>query len=82
VTQPAAPAEFTRVRWREGYDMAEVDALVERVLATLDGRPIGSPVTADEVRNTAFSTVRLREGYAVDEVDHFLDLAVGWLNSR
>jgi DivIVA domain-containing protein len=77
-----APAEFTRVRWREGYDITEVDEFVGRLLATLDGRPVTTPVTADEVRNATFSPVRLREGYHVEEVDRFLDLAVGWLTAR
>jgi DivIVA domain-containing protein len=76
------PAEFTRVRWLEGYDIAEVDEFVVRLLATLDGRPVANPVTADEVRNVAFSSVRFREGYDVAEVDQFLDLAIGWLNAR
>ena len=77
-----APAEFTRVKWRGGYDIAEVDEFVARLLATLEGRPVTSPVTADDVRNATFSSVRLREGYNVEEVDRFLDLAVGWLNAR
>jgi len=81
MTAPQAPAEFTRVRWRRGYDIAAVDQFVERLLATLDGRPVASPVTADEVRTVAFS-VRLREGYDVDEVDQFFDLAIGWLGGR
>jgi DivIVA domain-containing protein len=82
VTGPAAPAEFTRVRWSEGYNITEVDQFVQRLLATLDGRPVAEPVTADEVRNVAFSPVRFREGYDVAEVDQFLDLAIGWLNGR
>ncbi|MEV5962309.1 DivIVA domain-containing protein [Kribbella sp. NPDC051952] len=81
MTGPAAPAEFTRVRWREGYDMVEVDAFVDRILATLDGRA-ADPVTIDEIRNVVFSGVRLREGYDIMEVDQFLDLAVGWLSKR
>ncbi|MFG1816521.1 DivIVA domain-containing protein [Kribbella sp. NPDC049174] len=82
MTVPEAPAQFTRVRWRPGYDVAEVDRFVVRLLATLDGRPVDSPVTSDEVRNVAFSSSRFRGGYDVDEVDRFLDLAVGWLNGR
>jgi len=82
MTEPAGPAEFSRVRWREGYDMAEVDRFVERVLATLDGRPIGVPVTVEEIRTVIFRGVRLREGYDMAEVDQFLDLAVGWLSKR
>jgi len=34
---------FTRVRWREGYDMAQVDAFLERLLATVEGRYVERP---------------------------------------
>ncbi|WP_405060439.1 DivIVA domain-containing protein [Kribbella sp. NBC_01505] len=66
---------FTRVRWREGYDMAEVDAFLERLLATVEGRYVEQPVTADEIREVSFTPVRLTHGYSVDEVDVFLDSA-------
>ncbi|MEV8378306.1 DivIVA domain-containing protein [Kribbella sp. NPDC056861] len=66
---------FSRVRWREGYDMAEVDAFVERLTATVENRYSGPPVTADDIRNVSFTPVRLREGYSVDEVDDFLEQA-------
>jgi DivIVA domain-containing protein len=76
------PADFTRVRWREGYAPEQVDAFIDRLVATVDGRPISKPVTADEIRNVTFGTVRLREGYAIPEVDEFLDIASGWLTNR
>lgn len=66
---------FSRTRWREGYDMAEVDAFVERLMATTEGRYVDRPVTADEIRNVTFTPVRLREGYDVEEVDNFLTQA-------
>lgn len=78
-----SPVPFTRVRfWQQGYDIVAVDSFVARVLATVNGQPVASPVTADEVRTVAFSSSRFREGYAVAEVDHFLDQAVGWLSRR
>lgn len=81
MTVPEAPAAFTRTRWgQQGYDIAAVDQFVERLLATVNGRPVGSPVTADDVRTVAFGSSRWREGYDVNEVDHFLDLAIGWLS--
>jgi len=67
---------FTRVRWREGYDIADVDAFIERLTATIEGRSIDQPVTVDDIRNVIFTPVRFREGYDVQEVDTFLDLAV------
>ncbi|WP_020391155.1 DivIVA domain-containing protein [Kribbella catacumbae] len=67
---------FTRVRWREGYDVSDVDAFIERLMATVEGRYVEHPVTADDIRNVIFTPVRLREGYAVGEVDAFLDQAL------
>jgi DivIVA domain-containing protein len=61
-------ARFTPVRIREGYDMSEVDALLDRVVEAL-GR--GEPL-ADRVGGARLTHVRLREGYDIDEVDRFL----------
>jgi DivIVA domain-containing protein len=66
---------FARVRWREGYDMAQVDAFVERLLATVEGRYVDRPVTADEIHQVSFTPVRLTHGYSIEEVDAFLDTA-------
>lgn len=66
---------FTRVRWREGYDMAQVDAFIERLMATAEGRYVERPVTPDEIQQVSFTPVRLTHGYEVDEVDAFLDQA-------
>ncbi|MEU8224979.1 DivIVA domain-containing protein [Kribbella sp. NPDC048915] len=71
---------FTPVRWREGYDVTEVDAFVDRVMATVNGRPVERPVTAGEIRTIQFSPVRMSEGYDVEEVDAFLDTAGEWLS--
>lgn len=58
-----------------GYDLDEVDALLERVADTLAKRA-GSDhrITADDIERATFST-SLR-GYDLDEVDDFLDLVV------
>jgi DivIVA domain-containing protein len=82
MTTPEGPVPFTRVRfWQHGYDIAAVDSFVARVLATVNGGPVTSPVTVDEVRTVAFNSTRFREGYAVAEVDHFLDQAIAWLSA-
>jgi DivIVA domain-containing protein len=61
-------ARFTPVRLREGYEMSEVDALLDRVVQALGrGEPIGDLL--DAARPTR---VRLREGYDIAEVDGFL----------
>lgn len=65
---PAGPLpgdRFTRVRWREGYDIGEVDAFVGRVVA--------GTVEAAEVQTIRFTPVRLREGYDMGQVDAYLD---------
>jgi DivIVA domain-containing protein len=61
--------QFTPVRVREGYDMHQVDDLLDQVIAAL-GR--GEPVTA-LLRAARFDHVRLREGYDIAEVDRFLE---------
>jgi DivIVA domain-containing protein len=62
-------ARFTPVRLREGYDMSEVDALLDEIVAAL-GR--GEPVT-DLVDGAQLGVVRLHEGYDRAEVDAFLE---------
>ncbi|MDX2969930.1 DivIVA domain-containing protein [Kribbella solani] len=71
---------FSRVRLREGYARDEVDAFVDRVLATVNGLSVDRPVTAQEILNTRFRTVRLSEGYDTTEVDLFLDTAAARLD--
>ena len=59
---------FTPVRVHEGYDMSQVDDLLDRVVAALGrGEPVG-PV----LDGARFDHVRWREGYDLAEVDRFL----------
>ncbi len=60
--------QFTPVRLHEGYDMADVDDLLDRIISAL-GR--GEPV-AGVIDRTRLGHVRLREGYDIGEVDEFL----------
>jgi DivIVA domain-containing protein len=65
---------FTRTKYRPGYLIADVDALIERIEATLGLRPrYGPPVTAAAVAAAQFRLVRLRSGYEMREVDEALD---------
>jgi DivIVA domain-containing protein len=65
---------FTRTKYRPGYSIVEVDALIERIEATLGLRPrYGPPVTAAEVAAAQFRLVRLKPGYEMREVDEALD---------
>jgi DivIVA domain-containing protein len=59
---------FTPVRIRAGYDMGEVDQLLEELVDALQqGRPV-----APLIRAARFTPTRLREGYEVDDVERFL----------
>ncbi|WP_159944201.1 MULTISPECIES: DivIVA domain-containing protein [unclassified Nocardiopsis] len=90
-TMPLTPADirekkFHTVRLRPGYNEEDVDALLDRIEATLvalEGGPRTGPlITADEVRNSRFRTTRLSPGYREEEVDDFLDLVVADLAGR
>lgn len=63
-------AEFSGAGVRSGYDVRDVDAFLDRVIAGLRGT--APPVTARDVRESAFRTVRLSPGYDEQEVDKFL----------
>lgn len=68
------PDRFTRTRYRPGYSIADVEALIERIEGTLGLRPrYGPPVTAAEVAAAQFRLVRLKPGYDMREVDEALD---------
>ncbi|MEU8340213.1 DivIVA domain-containing protein [Actinomadura meyerae] len=63
-------ARFSGARLRSGYDVRDVDAFLDRVVAGLRGA--APPVTARDVRECAFRVVRLGPGYDEQEVDRFL----------
>ncbi|TDD69943.1 DivIVA domain-containing protein [Actinomadura darangshiensis] len=63
-------ARFSGARLRSGYDVRDVDAFLDRVIAGLRGA--APPVTARDVRESAFRTVRIGPGYDEHEVDRFL----------
>lgn len=68
LTARIADARFRPTRLREGYDLREVDELLDRLSARL-GR--GEPV-ADTIRAARLTRGRWREGYLVEDVDRFL----------
>ncbi|HEX2316154.1 MAG TPA: DivIVA domain-containing protein [Thermomonospora sp.] len=61
---------FSGAGARSGYDVREVDAFLDRVVAGLRG--LAPPLTARDVRTGAFRRVRLGPGYDEGEVRHFL----------
>ncbi|HEX4811623.1 MAG TPA: DivIVA domain-containing protein [Nonomuraea sp.] len=62
---------FRAGRMGTGYDEDEVDAFLDRIVATLRGTT-DYPVTAADVRAVKFSTVLFRSGYLIADVDSFL----------
>ncbi|MGW7686911.1 DivIVA domain-containing protein [Kribbella sp. NPDC054772] len=73
---------FSVRRIGQRYNRGQVDALVERLLATVERRSTGPALTVDELRNAAFRTPLFGVGYPVDEVDDFLMDAERWLPDR
>ncbi|TDC61965.1 DivIVA domain-containing protein [Actinomadura sp. GC306] len=63
-------ARFSGAGVRSGYDVRDVDAFLDRVIAGLRGS--APPVTARDVRESAFRVVRFGPGYDEQEVDRFL----------
>ena len=60
---------FTPVRIREGYDVGEVDLLLDELeQALVGGHPVDPLIDA-----ARFTPVRMREGYVTGEVDDFLE---------
>ncbi len=70
---------FSVRRLGQRYDRGEVDALVDRIIATAEHRSVGPDVTVHDLRNAAFGTPLLGAGYSAEEVDHFLADAERWL---
>jgi len=62
---------FRPGRMGTGYNEDEVDAFLDRIVATLRDTT-EYPVTAKDVREVRFSTVLFRAGYLIADVDSFL----------
>lgn len=73
-------ARFSGAGLRSGYDVRDVDAFLDRVVAGLRG--VAPPVTARDVRECVFRVVRLGPGYDEQEVDRFLAQLAGALERR
>ncbi|WP_433253515.1 DivIVA domain-containing protein [Streptosporangium sp. CA-135522] len=74
-------AAFRAGRLGMGYNEDQVDAFLDRVVATLRGTT-DQPVTPGDVRAARFATVMLKPGYAVNEVDEFLTDLAGVLEAH
>ncbi|NCT92359.1 DivIVA domain-containing protein [Cellulomonas sp. APG4] len=74
-------AALTRTKLREGYAIADVDAMVERVAAALEERARGyrPALTPDDVLTARFRATKFQEGYDQADVDRLLDRVVAAL---
>ncbi|MFF3065334.1 DivIVA domain-containing protein [Oerskovia sp. NPDC057915] len=78
--------KFTATKFREGYDVVQVDDYLDRVAVTLAAyesgdRPGTGLLTSAEASGVRFSATKWREGYDVTEVDDLIDGIVGTLRS-
>ena len=72
---PAIPPRVSR--FRRGYDVAAVDALVLRVNGVISGDPSVEPITADQLRAITFPAER--GGYEETAVDAVIDQLIALL---
>jgi len=73
-------AKFAGSGLHTGYDVRDVDAFLDRVVAGLRGTV--PPVTARDVRECVFRTIRIGSGYDEREVDAFLNQLASALERR
>jgi DivIVA domain-containing protein len=84
--QQVLDTTFTATKFREGYDVEQVDIYLDDVSATLKayeagGRPGTGLLTSAAAAGVRFSATKWREGYEVTEVDELIDAIVGTLRS-
>ncbi|MGW6003813.1 DivIVA domain-containing protein [Oerskovia enterophila] len=84
--QQVLDTTFTATKFREGYDVEQVDIYLDDVSATLKayeagGRPGTGLLTSVEARDARFAATKWREGYDVTEVDDLIDSIVSTLQS-
>ena len=69
---------FTSTKFREGYNIAQVDALVGKAQVALAQWEAGrsAELQSMQVTEARFVPTLFRQGYVQDEVDNFLDALV------
>lgn len=72
---------FRSGRMGTGYNEDEIDAFLDRIVATLRGTT-DYPLTAQDVRSAKFATVLVRPGYLIADVDAFLSGIADVLEQR
>lgn len=77
---PIERPSFATTLMRVGYDTADVDEAVDRVMAALALPEPG--ITVPEIEALAFAPVSYRRGYDMEQVDDWLDDVVDELRQR
>lgn len=74
-------ASLRTTRWREGYDIDQVDAAIARCVRAIAAREHGTreAPSAEEVLALRFRSTKLKAGYDQDDVDGLLDRVVAAL---
>ena len=65
---------FDTTKWREGYDLAEVDAFIAGVVPELRRLMRPDPALAQRIATATFTPRRLRVCYDMFSVDSYLDV--------
>lgn len=78
VADRARNVRFTSVTFRQSYDPATVDELLDEVAAAA----LTGVTLATVVARFRLTPARFRSGYAVDEVDTFLTAIMGGTRPR
>lgn len=71
-------ARFAVTKFREGYEMDQVDDFLDRIATALDVAAEGGvpSLSVDDVLEMRFTATKYREGYDQDQVDDFLDQVI------
>ena len=75
---------FQPTKFREGYDMAEVDAFLLEVGAALEAceRRTAPFLQAASIQSVRFQPTKFRTGYDQDQVDDFLNVVAASLQEH
>lgn len=70
----AKNARFSVVGFKAGYDIADVDGYLDRLMTSCNDPDTPDEVIRDLITNARFRTQRMRKAYDVAQVDFFVDL--------
>lgn len=70
----AKNARFSVVSFKAGYDMADVDAFLDRLMTLCNDPGTSDEEIRTQIESAAFRMQRMRKAYDVAQVDFFLEL--------